>query len=328
MWRTRNLTKATRKNIRMPALEDVRHEGGPLFAEADIDRRKRFVGLQRDDLLRLAAASPVVTARAGEYVAAFFDYLSRFDETATLFARRILLEEAQQLKREHLAAMVAGEYDKNYVDQRLRLARIYGEVKLDIRLFLGAYHYLMSLIGIDIVAYFAGDPVKAFKIFISLKKIAFFDMAIIIDFLLTEREHTIELQQEAIRELSTPVLQLREGLLLLPIIGAVDERRAELLTDGLLTAVRSTRAKVVVMDITGVAALNVEVANHLIQTVEAARLIGVTVILSGVSAGVASALIQLGVDLSAFEIVGDLQRGVERSEHLLGYRVVRERAAA
>jgi len=314
--------------MRMIAPEDASHDNGLRFTESDIEQRWKFVGLQRDDHLRLATAGPVVTARAGEYVAAFFDYLARFDETATLFARRTLLEEARQLKREHLAAMVQGDYGKNYVDQRLVLAKLYSEVNLDIRVFLGAYHYLMGLIGIDIVAYFANDPVKAFKIFISLTKIAFFDMAVVIDFLSAERERTIDLQQEAIQELSTPVLQLREGLLLLPIIGPVDTRRASLLTGGLLRAIRSKRAKVVVMDITGVAAVNVEVANHLIQTVEAARLIGVAVILCGLSPAVARALVELGVELSAFDIVGDLQRGVERSEHLLGYRVVRERAAA
>jgi rsbT co-antagonist protein RsbR len=112
------------------------------------------------------------------------------------------------------------------------------------------------------------------------------------------------------------------------VVGVVDTPRARRLTDDLLREIRSTRARVVVMDITGVASINVEVANHLVQTVEAARLIGVIVILSGLSPAVARALIDLGVELSAFDIVGDLRSGVERSEHLLGYRVVREHAPA
>jgi len=313
---------------RMLAPELARQDNGLRFAESDIERRKTFVGLQQYDLFRLAEASPVVTAHASEYVAAFFDYLARFEEAAALFARRNLLEEARQLKLDHLGAMVEGEYGKGYVEQMLRLAKLYSEVGLHVRIFLGAYHYLLSSVGSDIVARFADDPLKAFHIFSSFRKIGFFDMAIVIDFLLAERERTIALQQDAIRELATPVLQIREGLLLLPVVGVVDTQRARLLTDGLLREIRSKRAKVVVMDITGVPSINAEVANHLVQAVEAARLIGVVVILSGLSPAVARTLIDLGVEPSAFDIVGDLRGGVERSERLLGYKVVRDHLAA
>src|SRR5438309_5986174 len=88
-----------------------------------------------------------------------------------------------------------------------------------------------------------------------------------------ERERVIRQQQEAIRELSTPVLQVRERLLILPIIGIVDSERARQLTEQLLRGIRTNRAKVVVIDITGVAAMDATVANHLVQTVEASRLL-------------------------------------------------------
>src|SRR5213083_1881906 len=93
-----------------------------------------------------------------------------------------------------------------------------------------------------------------------------------------ERERVIRDQQEAIRELSTPVLQVRERLLILPIIGVLDGQRARQLTEPLLRGIRANRAKVVVIDITGVPAIDLTVANHLVQTVEAARLLGATVI--------------------------------------------------
>ena len=116
--------------------------------------------------------------------------------------------------------------------------------------------------------------------------------------LIAERERTINLQQDAIRELSTPVLQLRERLLILPIIGVIDSMRAKQLTDGMLRSIRDNRARIVVMDITGVAAVDSKVANHLIQAVAAARLMGANVIVTGVSADVAQSLVALGVDLS------------------------------
>jgi rsbT co-antagonist protein RsbR len=137
-----------------------------------------------------------------------------------------------------------------------------------------------------------------------------------------QRERIIREQQEAIRELSTPVLQVRERLLILPIIGVIDPQRARQLTEQLLRGIRATRAKVVVIDITGVAAMDASVANHLVQTVEAARLLGAMVIVTGLSPEIAQTLVNIGVDLGKMNTVGDLQGGIEEAERLLGYKVL------
>jgi rsbT co-antagonist protein RsbR len=127
-------------------------------------------------------------------------------------------------------------------------------------------------------------------------------------------------QQEAIRELSTPVLQVRDRLLVLPIIGGLDSARARQLTEQLLGAIQSNRARVVIIDITGVAAIDLDVANHLVQTVEAARLMGASAIITGLSSKIAQTLVDLGVDLSMMKTVGDLQGGLEEADRMIGYR--------
>jgi rsbT co-antagonist protein RsbR len=135
-----------------------------------------------------------------------------------------------------------------------------------------------------------------------------------------ERERVINEQQEALRELSTPVLQLRERLLILPIIGVLDSARARQLTEQLLAAIQENRARVVVIDITGVASIDRTVANHLVQTVEASRLMGASTILTGLSPEIAQTIVDLGVDLSMMRTVGDLQGGLVEAERLAGYR--------
>lgn len=137
-----------------------------------------------------------------------------------------------------------------------------------------------------------------------------------------EKERVIREQQEAIRVLSTPVLQVRERLLILPIIGVIDPQRARQLTEQLLRGIRSNRARVVVIDITGVPVMDATVSNHLVHTVEATRLLGATVIITGLSPEIALTLVTLGVDLSKMNTVGDLQGGIEEAERLLGYKVV------
>jgi rsbT co-antagonist protein RsbR len=135
-----------------------------------------------------------------------------------------------------------------------------------------------------------------------------------------ERERVIHEQQESIRELSTPVLQVRDRLLILPIIGVLDTARARQLTEQLLGAIRDSRATVVVIDITGVATIDETVANHLVQTVEASRLMGASTILTGLSPDIAQTLVDLGVDLGMMKTVGDLQGGLEEAERLAGYQ--------
>ena len=135
-----------------------------------------------------------------------------------------------------------------------------------------------------------------------------------------ERERVIREQQESIRELSTPVLQVRDRLLISPIIGAVDSPRARQLTEQLLGAIQANRARVVVLDITGVASVDETVANHLVQTVEAARLMGASAVITGLSSKIAQTIVDLGVDLGMLKTVGDLQGGLEEAERMLGYR--------
>ncbi len=137
-----------------------------------------------------------------------------------------------------------------------------------------------------------------------------------------ERERVIRAQQDAIRELSTPVLPVRERLLILPIIGLIDPLRARQLTEQLLRAIRVNRAKVVVIDITGVPGMDATVANHLVRTVEASRLLGALVIVTGLAPEIAQTLVTIGVDLSKMNTVGDLREGIEEAERLLAQQVV------
>src|SRR5258705_5712044 len=135
-----------------------------------------------------------------------------------------------------------------------------------------------------------------------------------------QRERIIRQQQEAIRELSTPVLQVRERLLILPIIGVIDAQRARQLTEQLLRGIRNNRAKIVVVDITGVPTIDSTGGNHLLQTLEASPPMGASVIISGLSSEIAQTLVTIGVDLSKMNAVGDLPGGIEEAGLFLGYK--------
>ena len=127
---------------------------------------------------------------------------------------------------------------------------------------------------------------------------------------LDAKEQIIAQQQAAIRELSLPVLQVRDRLLIIPLIGIVDSTRARQLIETLLSSIRDRRARGVVLDVTGVPMVDTAVAAHLVQASDAAQLMGATVVITGISPEMAQTLVALGAKLPAAETLGDLQEGI------------------
>lgn len=288
---------------------------------AEVQRRLSIIGLVPEDSERVKSLRGVMEKHAQEFTDSFFAYLAAQEEGNALVRDPEALVRAGRLKKEHLHAMVKGEYGVDYVQERLELAVLYADAGLDPRLFLGAYRHLLRNIGNRIMQGSLDDPLEGFATFMSLMKVAFFDLSFIVDVIVIERERIILQQQEAIRDLSTPVLPVREGLLILPMIGAIDTERARQLTEHLLEAIREHRAKVVVIDITGVPSMDMDVANRLVQTVLAARLSGARLLISGLSAQVSQALLSLRVDVSTLDTFGDLRGAIEEAELALGYTI-------
>ena len=290
------------------------------ITDGELVRRKHYIGFTAEDEERIASIRDVIVPHVDELVDAFFKHLAGINEAKVLLGYRELTNQAKALKRAHLIAMVSGIYDLGYVEERIKLGLLYGRVGLDTKVFVGAFRAVMQRVGELIMKAFPND---GFERFMSFQKVAFMDIGINNDVLIHERDRLIGRQSEAIRELSTPVLRIRDRLLLLPLIGIVDTHRAQAITETVLRAIRETRARVVVIDVTGVATIDSKVANHLLQTVTSARLMGAYTIVTGVSADVAQSMVALGIELSPFVTVGDLQGGLEDAERRLGLRVVK-----
>jgi rsbT co-antagonist protein RsbR len=136
-----------------------------------------------------------------------------------------------------------------------------------------------------------------------------------------EREKVVRQQQQVIIELSTPVIQVWQGILTLPIVGAIDSPRAAKITEDLLERIVARQARVVIMDITGVPLVDTGVANRLLKTVRAASLLGARCLLVGIRPEIAQTVVHLGVDLSGIETCADLQSGLERAFGMVGLAV-------
>jgi rsbT co-antagonist protein RsbR len=133
-----------------------------------------------------------------------------------------------------------------------------------------------------------------------------------------EQARLLQRQRDEILELSTPVIQVWDNVLVLPVIGTLDSARAARLTEGLLERIAQIQAEVVILDISGVPAIDTDVAQHMLRTVEAARLMGTTSILSGVRPETAQAIVHLGIDLGNLRSRNSLKDALQLALGLVG----------
>lgn len=294
----------------------------------ELDQRLKFLELGADDEERLTSINDLARRYADSVIDDFYQHLLSSEDASAFFTDPETLERVKSAQKEYFLRLTQGNYDLAYGQNRLRIGAIHERIGLPVKSYLGMYNFYLRAVTTRLNEAFPSEPDRVLAIFLSLMKLTFFDIGLAIDTYIFSRERTILEQQRAIQELPTPVLPFREGMLLVPIIGLIDSRRARSLTEQLLGAIRVERAKVVIIDITGVQAVDSQVANHLVQTIEAASLMGARAILAGISPEIAQTMVRLGIDAERFSTVGDLQSGIDLADRLLGYRLTKADGAA
>ena len=239
-----------------------------------IERRKQIVGIESSDLAPIAAIRGIVVRKLDEHIAIFFEHLVALDATAALF------------QSASLHAMLAGDCDAKYEEQRIELGLMHANAGFDVRVFIGAFRRLLANMGADVMREYEHAASLGFEHVMSVENVACFDISLTVVVMASGRERLIRHQQEAIR---------------------------------------SSRTKMLAMDITGVPTIDSIGASHILQTVTAARLTGTQVIVTGGSADVAQSLIALGIEVRRLTTVGELPCGSERTGQSLGDQVYRPR---
>jgi rsbT co-antagonist protein RsbR len=139
------------------------------------------------------------------------------------------------------------------------------------------------------------------------------------------REETIRRQQEELLELSTPVIKLWHGVLAVPMIGVLDSSRTQMVMEALLQKIVETGSELAIIDITGVPTVDTLVAQHLLKTVTAIRLMGADCIISGVRPQIAQTIVHLGIDLQGVRTKATLADALALALQQTGWRVARDK---
>ncbi|TVQ92211.1 MAG: STAS domain-containing protein [Deltaproteobacteria bacterium] len=287
----------------------------------EVERRLAYFEITPSDLERLAAHRPFAEAHMDEVVERFYDLILKHPETAAYMDDPERMRRLKRLQRSYFLGLFDGVIDTDYVHDRLRVGSTHERVGLPFKWYMGSYsRYLLILLDLLQQNY---EPVEAHEIYRSLQKVVFFDSTLAIDAYMLAQLDTLSRHQAAIRELSTPVILVHDGVLLLPLVGTIDSLRAQQIMETVLTRITDQQARVLILDIAGVPVVDTQVADYLLKATAAVRLLGARTILTGISPQVARTMVELGVDISAMETRNKLSDGIELALRIVGRHIVR-----
>lgn len=287
------------------------------FNEQKLQSRLAFFRIQADDLSRLAALRPIAEGLTRAVVASFYEHLLSQPETREFLQDPRLLDRLKAKQTTYFLEMFSGRIDLGYVENRLRVGATHERLGVPPRWYIGAFDRYLDLVRERLAA--RGGSVEDLVADVAaVEKVMHFDAALAIDAYIAAHVATSDRQQIAIRELSSPVIRLHDRVLLLPLVGTIDSHRAQQVMESALLGVSTEQARVIIIDIAGVAVVDTQVADHLLKTTAAVRLLGAKSILTGISPQVAHTIVELGVDLSSLHTRNKLSDGLELALSMLG----------
>jgi rsbT co-antagonist protein RsbR len=288
---------------------------------AEIASRRSFFKLSDEDLARLASLRPFAEKVTDGIVEEFYALLLAHPETNRFFPDDATIRRVKATQRAYFLGLFAGRCDAAYVEDRLRVGAAHERIGLAPKWYLGAYRQYLEAIRNALKRELGDDAYKFEEAYASIQRIVFFDTALAIDTYIAANIEALGRHQAAIRELSTPVIRVYERVLLLPLVGAIDSHRAQQVMESVLLHVVEAKAKCIIIDIAGVPVVDTRVADHLLKTTAAVRLLGAQVILTGITAQVARTMVQLGLDVSTMHTVSLLSDGIEMALGIVGKRI-------
>lgn len=284
--------------------------------ETELKSRRAFYEIEDADLARLAALRPFAEKWGESFVEQFYELLLRHPETRAFLTDTELVRRLKKTQAAYFLGLFAGRCDLLYVQDRIRVGTAHERIGLAPKWYIGAYRRYLQIVHERMFAELPLEDAKA--AYASVLKLVSFDQSLAIDTYIAANLETLGRHQQAIRELSTPVIRVHEGVLLLPLVGAVDSVRAQQIMESVLTRVVEEQARCVIIDIAGVPVVDTKVADNLIKTTAAVSLLGAKTILTGISAQIARTIVQLGVDISSMHTQSKLAEGIELALKLSG----------
>lgn len=274
------------------------------------NQRKEFANFKQDDIEALIAIKDKIRQKAEDVIDQLYVHMLEYSHLQEILYDESILVRLKGMQKRYFEQLFEGEYGEDYLINRLNIGRVHHRIGLEPSWYMGTYSHYIELI-VPIIFETLDDAKIIQKTVLALMKLINLDQELAITTYLSAREEVIMQQSEEIMEISVPVIQVWEGIIAAPIIGTLDTARTQLLMEKLLEGVVETKTRVVLLDITGVPSIDTATAQHIIDTINAVKLLGSEVVITGVSPAIAQTLVHLGIDLSGITTRSALAQGLK-----------------
>lgn len=275
--------------------------------------------LTSDDEARIRELGEKVGDRLDEVIAPFYAWLSREPWFEEFFTDEAVLERVKRLQHEYWQDFLSGNVDEDYIHRR----RIVGEVHARIGLPLNAYFAGMNVLQ-ELFAVVLEETTPADShatVLESMSKLMHLDTSIVVDTYNHAFQEAMREQSDSIMAMSTPVTEIWDGILFLPIVGLIDSHRARDVMNSTLAKIAAVQAQVFILDISGVGVVDTAVANNLIRITSATKLMGCESIISGVSPAIAQTIVDLGIDVGRIRTTATMRDALALSFRRVGAEI-------
>lgn len=271
------------------------------------------------DLALIREFGVQVSSRMEEIVKTWYEWLETLPEYQEFFSDPETLERVQELQAGYWDGFMAGSIDDTYVHRRELIGEAHARIGLPLDTYFAGMNRFLELFS-DFVRNSDIDDEKRGVTVDAIAKLLHFDTGIVVETYNHLIEQTLTAQARSLMEMSTPVTQIWEGLLFLPIVGIIDSKRSRDVMNAALSKISETQARFFILDISGVGVVDTAVANHLIKITRATKLMGCETTISGVSPSIAQTIVDLGIDVGEVRTTATMRDALHDAVNLLERR--------
>ncbi len=277
-------------------------------------------GIAQSDLETIRHFAEEIEARMPEVISDWYDWLHTQPEFEIFFPDDNTLTRVKSMQENYWQAFMRAQVDHDYLERRRRVGETHARIGLPLNTYFAGMNKFLDLLGALVQEQVETGDAR-FSVNRSLAKLTHLDTAIVVDTYNQMVEDTLTAQAKSLMEMSTPVTHIWDGILLLPIVGIIDSKRARDVMNATLEKIAESQARIFILDISGVGVVDTAVANHLIKISRATRLMGCECVISGVSPSIAQTIVDLGIDVGDVKTTSTMKNALATAFKQLGLEI-------
>lgn len=286
--------------------------------EQSAERLLNLYRIQKNDLETIRSMSDRAMPEIERSIEEFYQWMGKHPALMAFFETKEIMLHVRKMQGVYWQRFMRAEIDEAYLADRRRIGEIHAKIGLPVMFYMGAVSMVYEELTHMSARLCSEAPIKQAghseqSLNRSMAGLLHLDAGLICQSFVDKRDQLLNEQNQAVMAMSTPVTEIWDGILLLPIVGIVDSRRSEDIMNAVLNAIKTSKAKEFILDISGVGVVDTAVANYLISITKATALMGCRSTISGISPAISKTIIQLGIDIGEINTTSTMMDALSNS---------------